>query len=207
MGFLYLFIMTMEAIRSYMLSNGNKLLIYPDENPEDPRNWDNIGKLCIMEHRNYNFPNELIFDFYTDCDGENVEDRIKELEKTHYLFWLDMYEHSWIVFSFTWVGIKCNFDTSCDCWFIAVPMGEDKLTGHICTGYEDALSIAKNELKEYNAYGSGNVYWYVVQKEHTYTREDGVVKKEWETEDSVRWYYELDDMLAEFKDLNPVEID
>jgi hypothetical protein len=69
------------------------------------------------------------------------------------------------------------------------------------------LSIAKNELKEYNAYGSGNVYWYVVQKEHTYTREDGVVKKEWETEDSVRWYYELDDMLAEFKDLNPVEID
>jgi hypothetical protein len=94
MGFLYLFIMTMEAIRSYMLSNGNKLLIYPDENPEDPRNWDNIGKLCIMEHRNYNFPNELIFDFYTDCDGENVEDRIKELEKTHYLFWLDMYEHS-----------------------------------------------------------------------------------------------------------------
>jgi len=59
--------------------------------------------------------------------------------------------------------MNCRFDTSNDCGFIAVPMGTDKITGHICTGYEDALSVAKNELKYWNAYCTGDVYGYVIE--------------------------------------------
>ena len=82
-----------NAIAEYSLSNGRKLIIKYDEDSEDPREWDNLGKLCLRKHRRYNFPNELEFDFDDGYEEDTVEKRLKELEKTYFIFRLDCYEH------------------------------------------------------------------------------------------------------------------
>ncbi len=78
----------MDIYKSYILNNGNRLDICHDEDMQSPREWDNVGKLCIREHRRYNFPNELDYDF--DSAGEDAE----ILYNTYYIFDLDMYEHT-----------------------------------------------------------------------------------------------------------------
>ena len=40
-----------------------RLEIFQDECADDPRNWREDSYLCIREHRDYMFPNEIDFDF------------------------------------------------------------------------------------------------------------------------------------------------
>lgn len=79
---------------------------------DDPRNWTD-SKMCVRNHRRYSFPNEMDFDFdaigdtepYETDDDDNIietneDHEMKRLEGFH-VFWLDMYEHSGIAFSFS----------------------------------------------------------------------------------------------------------
>jgi hypothetical protein len=59
--------------------------------PESPREYEDQTKICIMEHRRYEFPNELDFDFVNFLYADTIEyDKIK---KEYFVFKLDMYEH------------------------------------------------------------------------------------------------------------------
>lgn len=189
----------LEAIRSYTLSDGRRLKVYPDENAEDPRSWDNVGKFCFRKHRSYKLPNELNFDFDT-LFNNNLD------IEWYYIFRLDCYEHWGIVFSFAREWMMCQFDTSQSCGFIAVPVIEDKLTGAKIANGSEAEKIARQELKEYNAYCSWDVYEYVIEKKVQRTSEDWRVEDERETDEACWWYYELDDILDEVKELLPKEI-
>lgn len=192
-----------------------------DEDPYNPREDDNIGKLCIREHRNYKFPNELKFDFDDGYeDDDTVENRIKELEKSYYIIWLDCYEHWGVVFSIHWEWMMCQFDTSQSCGFIAVPIAycwydikewnssdcKDKWE-RVEVKTDEAYKIAKQELKDWNAYCNGEMYRYVVENKVKWTSEDWREEDEREFEDGCGGYYELDDILFEFEKYNPVEID
>lgn len=101
----------MEPIKKIQLTDDVYVDVVYDEDSESPRAWDNISKLCIREHRRYNFPNELEINFddlssedayETDDNGDTIETlRQHELKKFdgYHVFWLDCYEHSGIAFS------------------------------------------------------------------------------------------------------------
>lgn len=193
-----------NIINRYMLSDGRRLSIGYDDEPYNPREDDNMGKLCLREHRRYKFPNELDFDF--NIENENDDDEsIEALEKNYWMFRLDCYEHSWISFSLSWQGMQCRFDTSNNCGFIAIPKTWDWKVFDISEN--EAKNIAEQEIKIYNQYLNWEVYRRITEKPVKRTSEDGQEKIEREFEDGCWWYYDEKDILDEFKVLNPNEIE
>ena len=190
----------MDIYKSYILNNGNRLDICHDEDMQSPREWDNVGKLCIREHRRYSFPNELDYDF--DSAAEDAE----ILYNNYYIFDLDMYEHTGYSFSFSWQGMQCRFDTSSWIWFLAIPKGFDKLTGCNVENEAQAKEIATQELDVWNKYCNGEGYGFIEYKPVVWTSESGERCTEYEsTNNSCRWYYEVEDILSEFSKYEPKE--
>ena len=190
--------------------------IQEDSDYPNPRvDWDNVWKLCIREHRNYTFPNELNFrwDYFDngweDCMWNKVVNLMEEIQKRCYVFWIDMYEHSGIVFSMLWEGMNCRFDTSRAIGFWAIPkvyngydlkeIGVTEYTPEdwdkympIKVSYEEAEEIARQELKDWNQWCSGEIYEYSVYKLTTWTSEDWDVKETWDYVEGCGWYYDKD---------------
>lgn len=204
--------MTEKPIKEFLLNDGRKLSIYPDMDPQDPRERDNIGKLCVRKHRHYKFPNEL------DYDWDSAEEDAGKLYEQYYIFELDCYEHTGICFSLAGQGMQCKFDTSKNCWFFAVPKAynsydwkqRDESTKKdnwekVLLSQDEAMKVVKWELELWNKYLNWEVYWYVVEKKVKRTSEDWREEYERESEDSCRGFYELEDMLSEFKSFNPLE--
>lgn len=194
-----------NIIKRYMLSDGRRLSIGYDDEPYNPREDDNVGKLCLREHRRYNFPNELDYDWDDMDDGGMDWVEMSNLMKEYYIFRLDCYEHSGISFSLAGQGMQCRFDTSNNVWFIAIPKKDDS-NPRIENSYEEAKKIAEAEIKTYNQYFNGEVYRRTTEKPIKRTSEDGQEKIEREFEDGCWWYYDEKDILDEFKDLSPNEI-
>lgn len=186
----------MDIYKSYMLNNGNRLDICHDEDMQSPREWDNVGKLCIREHRRYNFPNELDYDF--DSAGEDAE----ILYNTYYIFDLDMYEHTWYSFSFSWQGMKYHHQALFlvqRIWFLAIP--KEWRTE------DEAKEIATQELEVWNKYCNGEWYGFIEYKPVLWTNNDTQEQKtEYErTDNDCRWFYEVEDILSEFSKYEPTE--
>lgn len=204
-------------MEKYLLNNGNRLVITQDEDPSDPREWDNVWNICVREHRHYKFPNELDYDF--DSAAEDAE----KLYEQYYIFELDCYIHSWVSFSLAWRWMQCKFDTSKDCWFIAIPKeinsydqrawamstNQDKWTKQIYTEKE-AMDVAEDEIKIYNQYLNWEVYAYSIEEPVIWsaTNKEWVVlqKTSWEHIDWCWGYYNRKDILEEHKLLDPKEI-
>lgn len=185
-----------------MLSDGRRLTIGYEEDSESPRERDNTGKLCLREHRRYKFPNELDFDFCSDPEDTDEKTIRETLEHRYHIFWLDCYEHSWILFSLSWQCMQCRFDTSNNVWFIAIPKKDDS-NPSIENSYEEAKKIAEAEIKTYNQYLNWEVYRRITEKPVKRTSEDGQEKIEREYEDGCGWYYDESCILDEFKVLYP----
>lgn len=179
----------METIKTITIDENTRLVIGFDEALYSPRDCADT-KLCIMKHRRYNFPNEF------DHDRDNDED-LQTLYPNYYIFGVDMYEHGGIVFSLAGSGTQCNFDTSSDCWFIAVPKGnipqnEIDVVGEF-TRWE-AEEIARRELKLYNQYLNWEVYAGIIQKKETRTNTKGETREDRDTVDSCGEFYEIKDV-------------
>lgn len=164
----------------------------------DPRLDGNIWKFCVRKHRDYTFPNELDYDF----DGEEEDSRIDKYRT----FPLDCYIHSWVAFSLHWEGMQCRFDTSHNCWFIAVPKKYNRYdleeisktprkewTDHYDPkelSRTEAKEIAREELERYNQYLRWEIYEYAVYEKVKWTSEYGDERYEWEFADGVTWYWD-----------------
>ena len=131
---------------------------------DSPREYNELSKLCIRKHRNYNFPNELGFDFDAFDDWEM---ELPVLEENQKLFWLDFYEHSGISFSLAGQGMQCKFDTSWKCGFI------------ICENEEQA----KAEIKEYNQWLNWDCYRVDVSERSVIEKDWKIFYSEWENLD------------------------
>ena len=158
--------------------------IFPDENPESPREWDNLTTFHCW-HKRMNLGDE---NYYLDKDTEEkrLKDALEEAKtKGDIILRLYAYQHSGISLSLSQTGQYADRWDAGQVGFVIVSrkkiidnFGEKNIT-------EKAYDVADQEVKTYNQYLCGDVYGYVVD-------EDG---------DSCWEFYETEDAIAEAKSI------
>lgn len=158
--------MTIKTLMKRVWDIEYKVEVDYDEFVDSPRECVDNSFLCIREHRRYDFPNELDFDF-DDFDEWDIE--LPKLEENQKLFWLDCYEHSGISFSLAGTGRQCRFDTSSKCGFIIAESEE----------------VAKQEIERYNQYLNGECYMVDVSERSVIEKDWKVFYSDWEWVDAM----------------------
>lgn len=181
--------------------------VYPDEDPQDPREDDNLT-VMLCSHRNYNLWDEKLANYwvsfeddlmkyiwnkylwyYTDeieeADEKKIRDRINQNIVRDNLY---LYDHSWITISTS--RFWCQWD-SWQVWIIYILKSEILDNRSDLKDKEDKdimkkwYEIIKNEVKEYDNYITWSVYGYTVSGKHC--------------DDSCRWYTDDKYMIQEAK--------
>lgn len=143
------------------------LKIYIDPDPLDPRaRWDTLGNMyCFHKRANLGDDHNLDRDQFNSYD--EIEDYIYEELDAEIVKTLYLYQHSGMTMSLTpfhsrWDSGKVGFifvteDRILD-WF-----QEDELTDEVLGKAEEVL---RNEVKNYDAYISGEMYGYQIVDKH-----------------------------------------
>lgn len=139
---------------------GYEIDIYPDLNPESPREWDNIC-LIFTAHRRCKFGDK---NFY---DGQKcIEALEQEKEKGDIVLPLYIYEHGGITISLN--PFSCPWDSG-QVGFVLIPRKKmlEEFGKKIFTKglKERAMKIAEGEVKTLDQWLQGDVYGYVVKKD------------------------------------------
>jgi hypothetical protein len=200
-----------------VIEQGNlKAEIYPDENPESPREWDNMGKMVAF-HKGYSLGDKT--DLKSDqFNGWNeLEDYLWKKEHAKIILPIYLYDHSGLrmkVGSFSGLLPQghAEFDSGQVGFIYATEkdikdnFGVKKLTKTIL---EKAEKNLRGEVETYDQYLSGDVYGYkiVEKKPVTITKKypDGTMKTETTVEedetDSCWGYYGMDTVRDEVKSI------
>lgn len=143
---------------------GMTVKIYFDENPESPREWDNLGTI-YSNHRDYS-PDKHKIEELCDEDGELNK---KELDR--YFIWLPVYAyiHSGITIS---TGRGYPFNDRWDSGLFGI-IAVSKANVRKEFGWknitkarlEQIEGYLRGEVKTLDDYYTGNVYGYVVEDE------------------------------------------
>lgn len=163
---------------TYYFQNDNKvyrLTIEQDNDPIDPREWDNIGNMVCFSRRynlgdshNYSSPDDFLDTLLSDYDNElTIEQKIRKLERKGYCFLpISIYVHSGITM---YVGGKYDhFDGQWDCsqvgWIYTTRETIHKEYGNIRQWKKRAKEILTAEVKEYDMYLTGDCYGYILEE-------------------------------------------
>lgn len=153
-----------------------KLTIIRDQDPESPRDWDNLGHM-ITWHSKYNLGD--------DQPDEDAEEWMEELKETYgedvLILPLYLYDHSGITISTTPFG--CRWDSGQVGWIYA---SHDEIKKEYGDSSPDTVAKVKKylegEVDVYDDYLRGNVYGFELEKrEHCHSCEHD----EWEHVESV----------------------
>lgn len=153
------------AIETIELSDNRTLKIYQDDNPESPREWDNLGTMVCF-HSRYNLGDEHEFSTPDDFTEFLKQDNVISLP-------LYLYDHSGI----TMRTHRWNKPGSA---YWQYPEWDSSMVGYIYVTKENVRKeygwkvITKqrlekiiqhllNEVKTYDDYLTGNIYGYVLE--------------------------------------------
>ena len=145
----------------------------------------------IMNHRNYQFQQDLHLDF---DDWENYEKQMQEIDKKYYSFTLDMFEHWNVSFSLVVDRIYLGyyeFDRSRNIWIIAV-------SKKLAWSYQEALQLARKEIENYNSYLNWAIYEFSLDEQEIYYSKD--LQKSiynYDFYDSCNGFFDFDDAKDE----------
>jgi hypothetical protein len=157
----------MNAIETLNFENGYKIEIHQDEDPESPREWDNLGTMVCF-HRRYNLGDKNHGYKSTDYNSLNeLEADIYKNEKPVVCLPLSLFDHSGISIS---VGAPtCQWDSGY-VGFIFISRekalkeyGVKRITKKL---RDKIKSYLINEVKNYDSYLTGEVYGYIVYDEN-----------------------------------------
>lgn len=140
--------------------------IFPDFDPENPREWDNAGKLLIFGGRNCIDVNELGMTLKTeDFNGwEDMENAVMEAFPGCELLPVYRYEHSNVAYNTT--GFSCPWDSGrvgliiCTRETMIAEWGKKLATKAV---REKARKYLAGEVETYSQWANGEVYGYDVQ--------------------------------------------
>lgn len=151
---------------------GYKIKIEPDENPESPREWDNLG-VMVCFHKGYNLgdkQNEYDHNAFESWD--QLKDEIIYREDTALILPLYLYDHSGIsisVGSFIGRAQHAEWDSGLVGFIYATKeavkkeYGVKRLTKKIL---EQAEKLLRGEVETYDQFLTGDVYGYIVEKDN-----------------------------------------
>lgn len=133
--------------------------IIPQDSPECPRTWDNLGTM-VCQHRRYNLGDKHDYDL-SDCNSWS--DVQKELGYLPIILNLYLYDHSGITMSCTPFGDKWD---SGQVGFIFA--SKESLLKEYGMVDEDiikkAQSVLEGEVETYDQYLRGDVYGYRISE-------------------------------------------
>ncbi len=141
------------------ITEPRRINIVPDESPESPREWDNLGTFLAF-HKRY----DLNEDENCPCDvwnfdKEEVDAYLKEItDAGGYVCDLYMYDHSGIALSTS--PFNCRFDSGKLGAVIVSKekLDEEKLDANVKSDREKIRKIIDFEIETYNQYASGDVF-------------------------------------------------
>ena len=95
-------------METYKLKNGKTLEIVQDNNPDSPREWDNMGTM-ICFHGRYNLGDKHNYDHRDYSGWEEMETAIIKNESPAVILPLYLYDHSGITISTS--PFSCGWDS------------------------------------------------------------------------------------------------
>ncbi len=159
-------------LREYPLPNGRFLEIHCDEDPQSPREWDNLGTMVCWHTRN-NLGDEQIVrsDF---SSAEEVRKHIESENDVAVILPLYLYDHSGLTMNTT--GFDCHWDSGQVGW-IYVTMEKaisefseppEKTTTALQKNYDEWLAkiqkILVGEVATYDQFLQGDVYGFIIRE-------------------------------------------
>lgn len=140
---------------------GKTLKIYPDDNPIDPREWGNLGKMVCFSHH-YNLGDKHDIDPDDFNSWEEIADYLESELGAVIILPLYLYDHSGLRMS---VGSFNDPWDSGQCGFIYIDYHTmNKEYGNtLQSNIELATKVLIAEVEEYDKYLSGDVYGYEVE--------------------------------------------
>jgi hypothetical protein len=144
-----------------------KVIVDLDSNPTDPRDYDNMG-VILAYHRRYSIGDIDRRDrIRNPADGINgwgeFEQYLRDEEDAAVILPVYMYDHSGIVLSTT--SFSCPWDSGrLGVIFCTNKMIKNEYRVDVITDKEIELATQRlvEEVKDYSAYVSGEVYQYTV---------------------------------------------
>lgn len=135
--------------------NGFKIRIVPDDDPMNPREWDNLGIMNCW-HRRYNLGDKHKY----DADGfqDFLDDPNNEIRAYLPLY---MYDHSGITIRTT--PFSCGFDSGQVGFIYTTDNRVKNMFGTTVPSKEQLLEGLVAEVKEYDKYISGGYVGFIVE--------------------------------------------
>lgn len=154
----------MEPIKT-LTTKTKTLNIYPDDNAESPREWDNLSKM-VCSHRRYNLGDKHDYDTNDYSGWEEVKQAIIRKENPAVILPLYMYDHSGITIRTTPFGDR--WDSGQIGFVFVTKEAVRKEYGIKRVGkkhIEQAKQTLLNEVETYDQYITGDVYRFAVEDE------------------------------------------
>jgi hypothetical protein len=190
----------MDAVKKIPY-RGKTIFIYPDEAPDSPRAWDNMGTMACF-HRRYGLGDKHELKAADFNSWSEVFDYIQKTYDTALIISLYLYDHSGISIK---VGPFSEGEAHHAAWdsgqvgFIFVSkekvrkeLGVKAITKKVM---ERVCKILKGEVSTYDQYLRGDVYGYVIKDE------DG------EDVDSCWGFFGIDFCIQEAKEIVDWQVD
>lgn len=140
---------------------GKTLKIYPEDNPIDPREWDNLGKMiCFSRHYNLGDKHDIDPDDFSSW--EEIAAYLESELGAVIVLPLYLLDHSGLRMS---VGSFHDPWDSGQCGLIYVDYHTmNKEYGNtLQENIERATKVLEGEVEEYDKYLSGDVYGYIME--------------------------------------------
>jgi hypothetical protein len=138
----------MESIKS-LEHKGLKIDIWHDQDPIDPREWDNMGKMVCF-HSRYD-----LGDKHTFRDHEHFEEFLLEEKDNIFYLPIYLYDHGGITIKTSPFG--CGWDSG-KVGYIYISKRDAKHEG-----IADPIKMLEHEVEQYDHYIMGNCYGFTIE--------------------------------------------
>ena len=167
--------------------NGIVIEVIPDDNPMDPREWDNVGTMVCF-HKRYQLGDKTDFKSEDYESWEEVRTAIEENNGIH-IYPLFLYDHSGISIRIgSWDGRAPHAEwDSGQIGFIYTT--KSALEAYGITDEAAAIEGLQHEVEEYDRYLRGDVYGYLIKKACPSCEHLGVEDSSWgfsSTEEAIK---------------------
>lgn len=159
----------MDAIKTYKFSDGRTLEIIQDEDPESPRDWDNLGTMACF-HKSYDLGDKDHGIDHTEFGGfDEMEKWIRHENPGCVILPLFLFDHSGITMSTSSERFRVCDGAGWD-WgqvgfiFVSRETIEKEFGEHGGRTDEQIETYLRGEVETYDQYIRGDIYGFILRE-------------------------------------------